>query len=76
MFKLNEIYELDRRLLKCDFERFSPSETCITITRNSQMYMNLPREITGISLLNSYLEFIFEVIEEKLMIPDMQTVMI
>ena len=39
------------------------------------MYINMPREDFVFSLLNSYLELNFEVIK-KLIIPDMQMVMI
>ena len=38
--------------------------------------MNIPREDSVISLLNSYLDLSFEVIKKKMIIPDMQTVMI
>ena len=30
MFKLNENYEVDRRILKCDYIRYSPAETSTT----------------------------------------------
>ena len=75
MFKLTENYEVDRKILKCDYIRFSPAETSTINTPNSQIYINIPREASVISLLNSYLGLKFEVIK-KLMIPDMQTVMI
>ena len=29
MFKLNENYEVDRKILKCDYIRYSPAETYI-----------------------------------------------
>ena len=61
MFKLNENYEADRKILKFDYIRYSPAETS---TRNfpiSQIYHNIPREDNVISLLNSYLELNFQV---------------
>ena len=61
MFKLNENYEFDRRILKCDYFRFSPAETSTINTPNSQIYINIPREDSVISLLNSYLDLSFEV---------------
>ena len=63
MFKLSEDYEIDRRILKCDYIRYSPSEISIINTPNSQVYINIPREDSVISLLNSYLELIFDVIQ-------------
>ena len=63
MFKLSEDYEIDRRILKCDFIRYSPSEISTTNTPNSQVYINIPREDSVISLLNSYLELNFDVIQ-------------
>ena len=64
MFKLNENYEVDRRILKCDYIRFSPAETSTINTPNSQIYINIPREDSVISLLNSYLDLGFEVIKK------------
>ena len=61
MFKLNETYEVDRRILKCDYIRYSPAETSTINTPNSQIYNNIPREDSVISLLNSYLDLNFEV---------------
>ena len=64
MFKLNENYEVDRRILKCDYIRYSPAETSTINTPNSQIYINIPREDSIISLLNSYLDLNFEVIKK------------
>ena len=64
MFKLNENYEVDRRILKCDYIKYSPAETSTINTPNSQIYINIPREDSGISLLNSYLDLNFEVIKK------------
>ena len=63
MFKLSEEYEIDRRILKCDYIRYSPSEISTINTPNSQVYINIPREDSVISLLNSYLELYFDVIQ-------------
>ena len=63
MFKLSESYEVDRRILKCDYIRYSPAETSTINTPNSQIYINIPREDSVISLLNSYLDLNFEVIK-------------
>ena len=62
MFKLSENYEVDRRILKCDYIRYSPAEISTINTANSQIYINIPREDSVISLLNSYIELDFDVI--------------
>ena len=62
MFKLSENYEIDRMILKCDYIRSSPAEISTINTANSQVYINLPREDSVISLLNSYLELNFDVL--------------
>ena len=75
MFKLNENYEVDRKILKCEYIRYSPAENSTINTPKSQIYINIPREDSVISLLNNYLDLSFEVIK-KMIIPDMQTVVI
>ena len=75
MFKLNETYEVDRRILKFDYIRYAPAETSTINTPNSQIYINIPREDSVISLLNSYLDITLK-LSKKLMILDMQTVVI
>ena len=62
MFKLNEKYEINSDILKCDYIRYSPSEISTINTTNSQVYINIPREDSVISLLNSYLELNFDVL--------------
>ena len=62
MFKLSENYEVDRRILKCDYIRYSPAEISTINTANSQIYINIPREDSVISLLNSYIELNFDVL--------------
>ena len=62
MFKLSEKYEINRDILKFDYIRYSPSEISTINTANSQVYINIPREDSVISLLNSYLELNFDVL--------------
>ena len=62
MFKLSEKYEINRDILKCDYIRYSPSEISTINTANSQVYINIPRKDSVISLLNSYLELNFDVL--------------
>ena len=60
--KLNENYEADRRFLKCDYIRCSPSEISTINTPNSQIYINIPREDSVNSLLGSLLRANFDVL--------------
>ena len=62
MFKLSEKYSINGDILKCDYIRYSPSEISTINTANSQVYINIPREDSVISLLNSYLELNFDVL--------------
>ena len=63
MFKLSQNYEIDRRILKCYYIRCSPAEISTKNTAISQVYINIPREDSVISLLNSYLDLIFDVLQ-------------
>ena len=65
MFKLSEKYEINRDILKCDYIRYSPSEINTINTANSQVYINIPREDSVISLLNSYLDLNFDVLHAR-----------
>ena len=64
MFQLNENYEVDRRILKCDYIRYSPAETSTINTPNSRIYINIPRKDSVIFLLNSYLDLYLEFIKK------------
>ena len=61
MFKLNEKYEVDPKILKFDYIRYSPPEISTINTANFQIYFIKPREDSVISLLNSYLDLYFDV---------------
>ena len=62
MFKLNENYEVDRRIRNCDYIRYSPFEISTINTPNSQIYINIPRGDSVISLLGSLLRINFDVL--------------
>ena len=62
MFKLSEKYDVDRRILKCDCIRYSPSDTSTINTANSQIYIKIPREDSLISSLNGYIDLNFDVV--------------
>ena len=42
MFKLSENYEIDRRILKRDYIRYSPAEISTINTATGQIYINIP----------------------------------
>ena len=62
MFKISENYSINRDISKCNYIRYSPSEISTINTPISQVYINIPREYSVISLLNSYLELNFDVL--------------
>ena len=62
MSKLSENYSINRDITKSDFIRYSPSEISTINTPNLQVSINIPREDSVISLLNSYLELNFDVL--------------
>ena len=41
MFKLSEIYEIDRKILKCDYIRYSPAEISTINTANFRIYISI-----------------------------------
>ena len=61
MFKLSEKYQIDRRIVKCDYIRCSPSEIRTIKTANSQIYINIPRE-DFFFFVKIYLDLNFDVI--------------
>ena len=56
MSKLNEKQEFYGRILKCECIRYSPAVTSTINTPNSQIFINIPRDDSVISLLINYLE--------------------
>ena len=64
MFKLNEKFEIDRRILKFYYLRYSPADTSTINTASSQIFINIPREDSVTSLINGYLDLNFEVIKK------------
>ena len=61
MFKLSEKDDVDRRILKRDYIRYSPSEISTINTASSRIYNNIPREDSLISLLKGYLDLNFDI---------------
>ena len=48
--------KLKKNIIKCDYIRYSRSERSTIKTANSQIYVNIPRKDTVISLLYGYLD--------------------
>ena len=63
MFELSKKYQIDRRILKCDYIRYSPSEKSTINTHDSQKYNVVHRDNSVISLLTSYLELNFHILQ-------------
>ena len=64
MFKLSDNYQIDRRILKCAYKRYSTSKIDTINTDNSQIFINIPREDSLTSLLKSYLDLNFDVLHD------------
>ena len=62
MFTLNENYEVNGNILKCDCIRFSPYKISTKNTCSSQKYITIPREGSVFSLLNVNLDLNFDVL--------------
>ena len=62
IFYLSEKYQIDRRILKCDFIRLSPSEISTINTPNNQIYIKIPRRDSVGSLKGSLLRSNFDVL--------------
>ena len=63
MFKLIAKHEFFGSFLKCDYKCYSPSEISTVNTAKSQIYINVPIEGSVVSLLNSYIELNFDVVQ-------------
>ena len=62
MFKLNENYEVDKKILKSDYIRYSPFEIRTINTPSSQIYINIPGGDSVNSLLGSLIGTNFDVL--------------
>ena len=50
MFELNENYEVDQRFPNFDYFRYSPAAKSTINSPNSEIYINIPKEDSVISL--------------------------
>ena len=56
--------KVDRRILKCEFIRYSSAETSTLNTPKSPIFINIPREDSVISFLNTHLDLNFELVKK------------
>ena len=63
MSKVYKNYEVDRRILNCQYISDSLSVVGTISFDKSQIYTKIPREVSVISLINSYLHKNFHVVE-------------
>ena len=54
-------YAVDRPILKCDYIRYTLPSLNIVNGENNQIFVDVPREDSAISLKDSYLEIDFNV---------------
>ena len=62
MFNLSQKHVVDRPILKCDYIRYTPASLKIVNGENNQIFIDVPRVDSAISLKDSYLELDFNVI--------------
>ena len=61
MFNLSQKHAVDRPILKCDYIRYTPPSLNLVNGESIQMFNDIPREESAISLKDSYLELDFNV---------------
>ena len=61
LFKLSKKHVIDRPILKCDCIRYTPPSLNLINGKCNQIFIDLPREYSAISLKDSYLEVHFNV---------------
>ena len=64
MFTLNDNYEVDQRILQCDYVGYSLAGTSSVNTPHSLLYINIPREDSVSFLFISYFDINFELIRK------------
>ena len=61
MFNLSQKFAVDRLILKSDYIRYKPPSLNLVKGENNQIFIDIPREDSAISLKDSYLELDFNV---------------
>ena len=61
MFNISQKHSFDRPILKCDFIRHTPPSLNLLNGENNQIFIDIAREKSAISLKDSYPELDFNV---------------
>ena len=56
MLNLSQKYAVDRPILKCDYIRYTPPSLNLVNGENNQIFIDIPREDSAISLKDGYLD--------------------
>ena len=59
MFNISQKHAVDRRIVKCDYTRFTPQLLNLVNGETNQIFIEMPREDAAFSWKDSYLEFDF-----------------
>ena len=60
MLQINERYEVDRSIFKCDYIRYTPTSLNNVETPNTQTFIDIPKEDDVNFLRDSYFELDFK----------------
>ena len=61
MFNLSRKHAVDKPILKCDYIRYTPPSLNLVNGENNQIFIEVPRKDSAISLKDSYIELEFSV---------------
>ena len=61
MFNLSQKHVVDSPILKCDYTTYTPSSLNLVKEENNQLFIDISRKDSAISLKDSYLELDFKV---------------
>ena len=59
MFLLSQKHAVDRTILKCDYISYTPPSLNLVNGESFQIFIDIPREYSAISLKDSYLDLDF-----------------
>ena len=61
MFNLSQKHPVDRPIIKCDYIRYTPPSLNLVNDEKNQIFIDIPRQDSAISLKDSYLDLDFSV---------------
>ena len=65
IFNLSQKHAVDRTILKCDYNRYTAPSLSLVNGENNQIFIDIPRDDSAISLKDSYLDLDFNVINRS-----------